>query len=60
MKKLIFEILAFAFCLWLLRLVYIEGMTTENNFVFPFALLLMASGTTFCTILLTVEKLFSK
>jgi hypothetical protein len=60
MKKLIFEILAFAFCLWFLVLVYQEGLTTENNFVFPFALLLMASGTTFCMIVSTVEKIISK
>jgi hypothetical protein len=60
MKKLIFEILAFAFCLWLLVLVYQEGLTTENNFVFPFALFLLASGITFCMILSTVQKLFSK
>ena len=60
MKKLIFDLFKMAFCFLMLYEICKEGLTTENNFVFPFAMFFLASLTTLAMVLNTVSKLFSK
>ena len=60
MKKLIFDLFKMVFSLSMLYAIYQEGLTTENNFVFPFAMFFLASLTTLVMVLTTVTKLFSK
>jgi hypothetical protein len=58
MKKLIFEFIAFVFCLSFLILIGLQKAT--DGMIFPFALMLMASGITFCNVVSTAYKLLSK
>jgi ABC-type polysaccharide/polyol phosphate export permease len=58
MKKLIFELFGLAFCLFML--VSLGSQKATEDLIFPFALMLMASGVAISMVVSTITKLFSK
>ena len=58
MKKLIFELIAMAFCLFML--VLLGSQKATEDLIFPFALMLMASGVIISMVVSTISKLLSK